>query len=336
VTLRRPAPRSPQDRRRRPLLPVVVALAGFAAIAAAPTGADPAPLSPRCFGAAARVPGHPCRNPALRLSVVPSPQDAVLVPDLPCRSLERSGALDLCGFGESPAATATETVALLGDSHASQWRAALDVAATSAGWRGISLTRSSCPFTTARARIAPEARGPCREHNREVVAWLRAHPEVHTVFVSAHTGAYVFHDRGRSGLQTKVHGYRAAWRSLPASVRRIVVLRDVFTQRLATTDCIELAMRRRRPAAPACASRRSHALRPDPQVIAVRQAHAPPRVAVVDLTAFMCSARRCFPVVGGVLVHKDTNHLSQQFSTTLGPYLLRHYLTLFKHSQRAA
>src|SRR4051794_20034866 len=194
VTLRRPDPRSWQDRRGRRLLPVVLGLAGFAAIAAAPTGADPAPPIPRCFGAAARVPGHPCRNPALRLSVVPSPQDAVLVPDLPCRSLERSGTLDVCGFGASPAGAATETVALLGDSHASQWRAALDVAATSAGWRGISLTRSSCPFTTARARIAPEARGPCREHNREVVAWLRAHPEVHTVFVAAHTGAHVFHD----------------------------------------------------------------------------------------------------------------------------------------------
>ena len=30
----------------------------------------------------------------------------------------------------------------------------------------------------------------------------------------------------------------------------------------------------------------------------------------------------CFPVVGGVLVHKDVGHLTRQFSTTLGRYLL--------------
>ena len=31
----------------------------------------------------------------------------------------------------------------------------------------------------------------------------------------------------------------------------------------------------------------------------------------------------CFPVVGGVLVHKDIDHLTQRFSATLGPILLR-------------
>jgi hypothetical protein len=44
---------------------------------------------------------------------------------------------------------------------------------------------------------------------------------------------------------------------------------------------------------------------------------------VVDLTPHFCGRRRCFPVVGGVLVHKDTDHLTRRFSRTLGPYLLR-------------
>ena len=37
----------------------------------------------------------------------------------------------------------------------------------------------------------------------------------------------------------------------------------------------------------------------------------------------MCDRTRCFPVVGGALVHKDRGHLTRVFSTTLGPYVLR-------------
>ena len=41
------------------------------------------------------------------------------------------------------------------------------------------------------------------------------------------------------------------------------------------------------------------------------------------MTRFICNRRRCFPVVGGVLVHKDIGHLTRLFSTTLGPFVLR-------------
>jgi len=44
---------------------------------------------------------------------------------------------------------------------------------------------------------------------------------------------------------------------------------------------------------------------------------------VVDLTPQFCGSRTCFPVVGGVLVHKDVDHLGQLFARTLGPFLLR-------------
>jgi hypothetical protein len=47
------------------------------------------------------------------------------------------------------------------------------------------------------------------------------------------------------------------------------------------------------------------------------------RVRLVDLTRFFCDARRCFPVIGGVLVNKDVTHVTAVFGATLGPYLLR-------------
>jgi hypothetical protein len=46
-------------------------------------------------------------------------------------------------------------------------------------------------------------------------------------------------------------------------------------------------------------------------------------VHLVDLTQFMCSPRLCYPVVGGVLVHKDVTHLTPLFASTLGPFVLQ-------------
>jgi hypothetical protein len=43
----------------------------------------------------------------------------------------------------------------------------------------------------------------------------------------------------------------------------------------------------------------------------------------VDLTRHFCDPRRCLPVVGGVLVYRDDNHLTTLFAETLAPYLQR-------------
>jgi hypothetical protein len=42
---------------------------------------------------------------------------------------------------------------------------------------------------------------------------------------------------------------------------------------------------------------------------------------VIDMTRYMCDARWCRPVIGGALVYKDDNHLTEVFARTLGPYL---------------
>src|SRR3954447_6171995 len=79
--------------------------------------------SPRCFGAAARDRAHPCSNAALRTAVVPTPRAARRLPNAPC-DFVRAGVPFVCAFG-TPADQAQRTVALLGDSHAVHWRAAL-------------------------------------------------------------------------------------------------------------------------------------------------------------------------------------------------------------------
>jgi len=269
---------------------------------------------PRCFGAAARDPRRACRNPALRGQAIPTPSDALLIPNAFCEPQGRIGLVSPCAFGASPA-TARATIALIGDSHAEHWRGALEVVAQAKRWRGLSITRSSCPFARG-TPLPPRGAVPiaeCARWNREVLGWLRRHREVHTIVVSANDIA--------NYSSSPEAGFRATWRALPSSVRRVLVLRDTPHISAPQAGCIEREIARGRSPDRTCAQPRGDNLPSDPQVAAARALHSA-RVRVIDMTRYMCDARVCFAVVGGALVRKDGTHLTAPFAATLGPYLL--------------
>jgi hypothetical protein len=277
----------------------------------------------RCFGAASRDVMHPCVNPALRRIVLPSPDDAVLAQNSPCLPIEIAVMLRPCEFGV-PASKARQTIALLGDSHAAHWRAALELVAQREGWRGISITRSGCPLSRAPARLTPASRRiSCLQWNEQMPPWFAQHPEIHTAVVVAHVAAQVTAAQGKTPFETKVAGFIAAWKALPKSVSRIVVIRDTPLVGYEALACVRAAHAKHEDAGKVCAVPRAAALRrPDPAVAAARRLHSK-RVRIIDLTRFLCDARLCFPVVGGALVYKDDQHLTDIFATTLGPYLMR-------------
>ena len=74
------------------------------------------------------------------------------------------------------------------------------------GWRGRSIARTSCPFSTATKHTPQPTRSRCERWVRKVPAYFRAHPEIDTVFVVAITGGAVNVPRGRTMLEAKVNG----------------------------------------------------------------------------------------------------------------------------------
>jgi hypothetical protein len=275
---------------------------------------------PSCFGAAARDPEHPCENPKLAFSVIPTPLQATKMRNSPCTVIQTVDLVRVCAFGASPA-TAKATIALIGDSHASHWRAALQLVAKTKHWRGLSIAHSGCPFSRAIADLVGPAQEQCARWNREVLRWLGGHPEVRTVFVVAHTGGKVRVRSGSSMFATQIAGYRDVWNAMPASVTRIVAIRDTPKMRGDTLACVARAMARHERAGRSCAVGRGAALAPDPAAVAAARIHSP-RVQSIDLSRFF-DERLCYPVIGGALVYKDVSHLTEVFATTLGPFLLR-------------
>ncbi|MDX6676425.1 MAG: hypothetical protein QOE31_477, partial [Solirubrobacteraceae bacterium] len=284
------------------------------AVAAQP--AARAAATPACFGAAARDPLAPCTNAALNRVAIPTPYDAPLEPSEACERIARTSP-PACAFG-TPAAKAKASVALLGDSHATHWRAALAYLARKRQWHGISINRNLCPFTLARTKRNDR----CKGWTRGALRWLRNHPEVHSVFVSANAGSGVQVVGGRTQGETKLSGYLRAWSEIPASVREVFVLRDVPHSAAGTAECVAAALARHRNPARRCPRPRAAALVRD---IEAEAAALDPgdRVQVVDLTPFMCDDENCLPVVGGALVIKDIGHMTRTFSRTLGPFLGR-------------
>ena len=288
--------------------------------------------APACFGAAARDAVHPCSNPALRLAALPGARSALLTPNAPCAPTEvigdtarlASGSLVVCEFG-TPAARATRTVALLGDSHAMAWRAAVAGMLKQYHWHGIDLLRSHCAFSSAVKHLPRADAVGCRRHNVRVRDWLTAHPVVSAVVTAHQSGGSPFvRFRGLSNFQTQVAGFASAWSALPPSVTQVFAIRDNpdMASAEATAACVRRARSHGRAPGRACSEPRSQALLRDPFAEAVRRLRSP-RYAVASLTRFFCGPRRCFPVVGGALVYKDGHHLSRVFSESLGPYLAR-------------
>jgi hypothetical protein len=155
-----------------------------------------------------------------------------------------------------------------------------------------------------------------------VISWLTAHPEVHRIILAGNALQPITKPPGVTGLHARTTGILERWRELPPSVTTMIVIRDSPRIRYTTPACVTKALERRRNAATTCSLPRRWALPPDPMLEAARRQTA--RTArIVDLSDYMCGPSRCYPVVGGVLVHRDPSHLTKLFARTLGPYIDR-------------
>ncbi|MBW3654372.1 MAG: hypothetical protein KY433_12525 [Actinobacteria bacterium] len=319
--LSRPCPRrattsAPRPGRLAPLLLSCVAI-GFASIA---LHAAVAQAQPRCFGAAAMDSQRPCLNRTR--TVTPKPDKAAGVPEARCAPIKRQRDPEVCTFG-APAARAVANVALIGDSHALHWRTPLDFVARAMRWRAFSITAPACFYSEAVFALPVGLVEACVPWYRSVGRWLAAHPEISTLVVSQNAPTPVRVEPGETVHRVKAAGFARSWQALPANVTRVIVIRDTPTLASTTLDCVRRAIkdRRRRPGT-ACSYSRRPALVADPAVSAVAALRSP-RYRAVDMSDFFCGSRRCYPVIGGVLVHRDRDHINGIYAKTLGPYLLR-------------
>ena len=260
-----------------------------------------------------------CTNSQLANVLIPTPVTAASEVPASCQIGPTDDTLKLCYAGAS-AASATTTVALIGDSHAAQWLPALKVVAKQNGWRIVEMLKASCAFNQApRSSSAVAATSSCASWNAQAQQKLDAMPSVSAVFTSADIYDLYKASNGNTGFQNGVQGYESTWSQLPPTVRNVYVLKDIPRPSSDVQTCLQLLSTSARLKAGACSVPRTDAIRADPTATAAQAAGG--RVSLLDLAHYFCTSTQCDPVIGHVMVYRDEDHMTSTYSTTLGPFL---------------
>ena len=216
-----------------------------------------------------------------------------------------------CVFGATDGA---KTVVLVGDSHAGAFFPALDEAAKREGWRLVALTKNACPvadvtkFDLARRAVFTE----CDDFRRWMVDYVATTKPDLVVVVSAWTPTARVIDRAtgeklpvsstpeqlQQGLRSVVSGFSAA--GVPT-----LVVEDLARAATSPVDCLATYGR-----VDACLVRFERTGEPE-AVDGIAD------VSLFDLKEGLCDATTCLPVVGDVLVYRDTNHMTKTYALTL-------------------
>lgn len=244
-------------------------------------------------------------------TIVPIPtalEDEWVVLDGPCTGSRQpvvSTLAEACVERLAPGG-ANGTVVVVGDSHAQQWMGALLPIAQERGLDVVALLKGGCPF----AQDEPEVPGAvgCGEWRTQALQHInRLKPDL----VVGMATRSVADDSGEHVLA----GLDITLEKLTPSGAQIVLLRDNPRFAIDMFGCVE----EEGPDSDECA-------RPIGSVLAPRNpaAHlAGTNVRVIDLTSYLCPQGMCVPVIGGVAVYMDDNHLTGTYARSLSPALAR-------------
>lgn len=201
----------------------------------------------------------------------------------------------------------TKLLVVVGDSHAKQWLPALDVIAKQRHWRVIGLTKSSCPPLDG--MVLPRA-GQAGGYT-QCVAWNQ---QVATLIASLRPTVIVTSWARYSVDEGSFE--RAASRALTGYVRAtgasVVLIHDTPRPTQNMAECL-LAHPDHQSA---CAFSRADGTGRNGTAQADVLA-ANPSFTGVGLTDYICPRAMCAPVIGGVVVYRDSNHLTDTYVRSL-------------------
>ena len=243
---------------------------------------------------------HPLSDMPLSLAYVR--RDLPVSYGIGCHQNQTRSDLAMCSFGDTQSPT---TVYLVGGSHSAHWLPALQNIAVQEGFHLVSITKSACRFfdpdTPEMAEYLSES---CRNWNRNLMDFIEeTRPGI--VITLANTRG----DDAPAGIGIAI-------RSLVDLGITVVALRD--------TPSLGIDV-------PACATQLQLFGRPDCRVpraeiqddakYAAMVAALPAQVISVDMNGEICPDRYCDVLRGGMLMWRDSHHLSASYAATLSDSL---------------
>jgi hypothetical protein len=275
-----------------------------------------------CFGARATEPGASCPNSHLLAD-----RDFVLqnfktqINRLPnynghsCFNEPGDPALAPCMFGAAENAT-RRRIALLGDSHAGMWDAALATFVVPMGIRVQSFLASSCVITAddraLTTYLAPEYRDACRTWRRTAEAAIIADKEIDMVVISDNAYKQKILAGAGGWSEDDGRGVAEILRRFRAAGKRVVVIDDVPNLPFELPDCLARARTNKDP----CTVDETQMPASTPLGLAV--ALMPPgEIDYLNFKDVFCDGAVCHTVIGGLPAYLDSNHITAPFARSL-------------------
>ncbi|MEU6644685.1 acyltransferase family protein [Saccharomonospora sp. NPDC046836] len=255
-------------------------------------------------GARALASDGPLLN--LQTSIVPPfatlPDQYEIFPDDECTISPRHEKLRICTV--EPRGPITRRIVVVGDSHSQQYIAALRPIAAKHNWQIVAVGKGGCALTTD--RTWPE----CGEWNDAAMAEiLEMKPDLVVTMATRDV---------RAGLtEWTPPGYVEQWQRLGDANIPVVAMRDSPRYDFEPSECVQ----KYGADSPRCARPRAEMLAPEPPY--ARLAGVPRNVSFVDMSDSICTADKCLPVIGNVLVYLDDNHITAAYLQTMAPELER-------------
>lgn len=243
-------------------------------------------------------------------SFVAAADDKAVIYANGCFGSYLSTEVQVCKLGD---ANAKHIAVVLGDSKAAQWLPALDKIFTARGWQVLAIAKSACPMVDA-TYIAAPLRRDYTECNKWRAATIRQVVALHPdVVVLSESVTYPFTRKQWEG------GTRNVLRALAPHVGRIYLMRPTPELPFNARVCPEP---RGRLFAAIVGTDRCTGPAYTPHFNDVGQslrsaANSFPNVRVIDMTNSVCPGGLCHPILSGIVVFRDTGHLTATFARTL-------------------
>ncbi|MGO4803636.1 acyltransferase family protein [Arthrobacter sp. 2MCAF15] len=268
-------------------------------------------------GATAFDPGRPAPVPG---DVPVRPDPGVASKDVPLTWSETCGnfspsatGADQCIFGPPGS---SQTMVVVGDSHAAQYVDPLVMAGSAAGWKVQAMVRNGCPFTAAPPSDGTTVYRGCSEQNRATMQRiLQLRPRLVVVSGMAPAGYRQALNWAWGSPEELVNGYVQLLKPLLDAGIRVAVVPDSPYPDFSAPDCVQA----NGSDSPKCEFRVSDAGAADPLQLAGARV---PGIEILDMSAYFCRNGVCPAVIGNVLVYRD-NHMTNTFAKTLAPALAR-------------
>lgn len=217
-----------------------------------------------------------------------------------------SAAVTKCSFGvtENPA----YTIALVGGSHSGHWFPALMAMSEELGLQIDVYNKDACRFSADdfEGKLTEE----CMEWNKNVMEPLMENPP-DLIFMTANNN---------SGDKVP-KGYIDKWKEFEG-ITTVFAVRDNPQMKEDPTVCVE------EKSVEKCSVPREEVL--SKAVPWENTEGLPSNVIFADMSDYFCVDNTCPPVIGNVLVFRDTHHITTLYSETLTPALKEHIVEALK------